>query len=190
MRLSPVSKPPRGRVDAPQGVPATGYGYPVLSYPATVPSQIPRRALVSHSETISAPSQYETLERGLEAVYGPYSTSAPLHTTEHEQEDQMHEAQRARVVLTALSSGPPGVAILTVITRSKSQRRCAITQAKEIGCYRQRGRGRGCDPTNPHEGVTALGLVPAFPQEINTVELSTNPSPALSALALEPPFYK
>lgn len=54
-----------------------GRGSPVLSHPATVPSQMPLRALVSQSETISALSQCRTLHRPLEAVYGPYSTSAP-----------------------------------------------------------------------------------------------------------------
>lgn len=109
MRLSPVSKPPRGRVDAPQGVPATGYGYPVLSYPATVPSQIPRRALVSHSETISAPSQYETLERGLEAVYGPYSTSAPCARHSTIEKTGARTRTEAEQPLSPVSPGPRGL---------------------------------------------------------------------------------
>ena len=88
-----LSMPPHGPCRAPYGHAATGYGYPVLSSPATVPSQIPLRRVVSQSETISAPGQYETLERGLEAVYGPYSTSTPLHTTQHEQEDLKHKPQ-------------------------------------------------------------------------------------------------
>lgn len=54
-----------------------GRGSPVLSHPATVPSQMPLRGPESHSESLSHVSQYETLRRGLEAVYGPYSTSAP-----------------------------------------------------------------------------------------------------------------
>lgn len=116
---------------------------------------MPLGRVVSQSETISAPCQYETLHRPLEAVYGPYSTSAPLHTTEHERASTEHEAQRAQVAITALSSGPPGVAILTVFTRPKSQCGCAITRAKEIGCYRQRGRGRGCDPAHMHLGGVA-----------------------------------
>lgn len=56
-------------------------GRPVLSHLATIPSQMPLRRVVSHSETISALSQYETLGTHLEAVYGPYSTSAP--STKH-----------------------------------------------------------------------------------------------------------
>lgn len=150
---------PSARVEAPSArvgprgdAPPPGTGTPVLSSPGTVPSQMPLRGAESHSETISAPRQCRTLERGLEAVYGPYSTSAPWCTTQHEQEDQKHEAPRARVALTALSSWSPGVAILTVITRQKSHGARLISEAKEIGCYRQRGRGRGCDPTNPHRG--------------------------------------
>lgn len=54
-----------------------GRGSPVLSSPATVPSQMPLRRVVSQSETISAPCQCRTLGTHLEAVYGPYSTSAP-----------------------------------------------------------------------------------------------------------------
>lgn len=50
-----------------------GRGSPVLSHPATVPSQMPLRRVVSHSETISALSQYETLRRGLEALRMAYS---------------------------------------------------------------------------------------------------------------------
>ena len=73
---------------------APGYGYPIHVVRATVPSQMPLRGSESHSETISAPGQYETLRRGLEAVYGPYSTSAPLHDDEHDTRRQEHERGR------------------------------------------------------------------------------------------------
>ena len=55
----------------------TGQGVHVAPGYRPVPPQMPLRRVVSQSETISALSQYETLRRGLEAVYGPYSTSAP-----------------------------------------------------------------------------------------------------------------
>lgn len=55
---------------------------------------MPLRRVVSQSETISALSQCRTLRRGLEAVYGPYSTSAPLCTTQHETRRQEHERGR------------------------------------------------------------------------------------------------
>lgn len=61
----------------------TGQGAHVAPGYRTVPSQMPLRRTVSQSETISAPCQCRTLRRGLEAVYGPYSTSAPctMHST-------------------------------------------------------------------------------------------------------------
>ena len=55
----------------------TGQGVHVAPGYRPVPPQMPLRRVVSHSETISALSQYETLGTHLEAVYGPYSTSAP-----------------------------------------------------------------------------------------------------------------
>lgn len=148
MNPSPLSMPHGRPCRAPWGRTATGYGYPVLSSPATVPSQMPLRRVVSQSETISAPGQCRTLRRGLEAVYGPYSTSAPSTRQSTNGRTRSPEPREPDDGLTGLSSGPPGVAILTVITRPKSQWRCAITRAKEIGCYRQRGRGRGCDPAS------------------------------------------
>ena len=88
---------------------APGYGYPVLSHPATVPSQIPLRRVVSHSERFLDVSQYETLGTHLEAVYGPYSTSAPctMHSTiEARQDTNESVAERA---LSPVSSGPRGL---------------------------------------------------------------------------------
>lgn len=138
------------RVGPRRDTPPPGTGTPVLSSRGTVPSQMPLRRVVSHSETISAPGQCRTLERGLEAVYGPYSTSTPC--TRHSTNEETRSTARRKPVraLTALSSGPPGVAILTVITRQKSHSARPISEAKEIGCYRVRGRGRGCDPADPH----------------------------------------
>lgn len=55
---------------------------------------MPLRRVVSQSETISAPCQYETLHRPLEAVYGPYSTSAPCEPCETTRDDTEHERAR------------------------------------------------------------------------------------------------
>ena len=77
MSHRPCRRHPTGRVGPRKDTPHPGTGTPVLSHPATVPPQMPLRRVVSQSETISAPRQYETLESPLEAVYGPYSTSAP-----------------------------------------------------------------------------------------------------------------
>lgn len=73
-----------GRVGPRRDTPPPRRGSPSCrTRPATVPSQMPLRRVVSQSETISALSQYETLGTHLEAVYGPYSTSAPCarHST-------------------------------------------------------------------------------------------------------------
>lgn len=109
MKSSPLSMPHRRPCRAPHGHAATGYGYPVLSSPGTVPSQIPLRHAVSQSETISAPCQCRTLRRGLEAVHGPYSTSAPLHTTQHERGDTEHEAPRHEQVSRPCRQDHPGL---------------------------------------------------------------------------------
>ena len=158
---------------------APGYGYPVLSHPATVPSQMPLRRAESHSERFLDVGQYETHTSPLEAVYGPYSTSAPLHST-IDRSRRSTARHGARVALSPVSSGPPGVAILTALTRQKSHHERPFSTAKEIGCYRQRGGGRGCDPAHAHRALAVLGPAPAFPQEINAMVLSTNPAPALS----------
>ena len=83
-----MNKHPSSACRAPPANPASRpvvprSGSPVHVVLPTVPSQIPLRALVSHSERFLAPCQYETLEWPLEAVYGPYSTSAPraAHST-------------------------------------------------------------------------------------------------------------
>lgn len=80
-----------------------------------------------------------------------------------------------------------GVAILTALTRQKSHHTKPFSTAKEIGCYQAGGRGRGCDPAHAHRALAVLGPAPAFPQEINAMELSTNP---VAILLLGPPFYK
>lgn len=180
---SPLSQAHREPLSGPVGRPATGYGYPVLSHPATVPPQMPLRRVVSQSETISAPCQYETLGTHLEAVYGPYSTSAPLHTTQHVEARQDTNGTEARTSPLARVVRATRVAILTALTRPKSHHTKPFEPTKEIGCYRQRGRGRGCDPTHASKHPAPLDTMPVFPPSTTAMELSTNLSPALSALA-------
>lgn len=54
------------------------------------------------------------------------------------------------------------------------------------------GRGEGVRPPTrvqgPREELAALGPAPSFPPILNAMELSTNPVPALSALALRSSF--
>ena len=150
---SPVSGSVAGRVGPRKDTPPPHRGSPVLSHPATVPPQMPLRGPESHSERFLDVSQYETLGTHLEAVYGPYSTSAPStrHSTIEARQDTKHHGVRtsplARVV------GAMGVAILTALTRQKSHRAEPNFETKEIGCYRVRGGGRGCDPARPYGGV-------------------------------------
>ena len=54
----------------------------------------------------------------------------------------------ARTSPSAVVVTSPEVAILTVLTRQKSHHSTTIFEAKEIGCYRQRGGVSGCDPAN------------------------------------------
>lgn len=143
---SPVGTP-RHRVRVPRPV-VTGYR-PVPDTPQT-------RCKPIRDDFSPWPVQ-DTEERSRGRLRALQHVS-PLHTTEHERGDTEHEAQRAGVALSPVSSGPPGVAILTVLTRPKSQQWCAITRAKEIGCYRQRGRGEGVRPRAP-----ALGRGPHRP---------------------------
>lgn len=129
---------------APYGPSGTDDGYPVLSSPATVPPHTPLRRVVSHSETISAPCQCRTLRRGLEAVYGPYSTSAPLHTTQHERGDTEHSTTEAR-------TSP--LARVVMVTRG-----CDLNSVHEIEitigvCYNAGEGNRLLPTTGPGEGV-------------------------------------
>lgn len=75
---------------------APGYGYPVHVVRVTVPSQIPLRGPESHSETISAPDQYETLETLSKALRMAYSASGPPHRHTARQIETGHEQPRTR----------------------------------------------------------------------------------------------
>ena len=126
---------------------------------------MPLRALVSHSETISAPCQCRTLETLSKAPRMAYSASGPPHRHTARRSTTGHTMRSARTSPSAVVVTSPVVAILTVLTRQKSHHSTAISTAKEIGCYRARGRGRGCDPAHiskhparPYEGCSALDL--------------------------------
>lgn len=108
---------PTGRVGPRKDTPPPHRGSPVLSHPATVPPQMPLRRVVSQSETISAPGQCRTLHRPLEAVYGPYSTSAPCTRHSSNETTRSTKPRSTSMKPAGLSSEPSGVAILTVLTR-------------------------------------------------------------------------
>lgn len=155
---SPCRCHPTGRVGPRRDTHPPRRGSPVLSHPATVPPQMPLRALVSQSETISAPGQCRTLRRGLEAVYGPYSTSAPCARHSTLKHDRTRSTTEVRTSTLARVARATRVAILTALTRQKSHSTRPFSTAKEIGCYRQRGGGRGCDPARPSFGRAPLDL--------------------------------
>ena len=177
---SPCRCHPTGRVEPRRDTPPPHRGSPVLSHPATVPSQMPLRGPESHSETISALSQCRTLETLSKGLRLAYSASGPPARCTARRGTTGHTMRRARTSPSARVVTSPGVAILTLLTRQKSHRTRPNFDTEEIGRYRVRGGGRGCDPTHPHERLAVLGLAPTFPQEINATVWSTNPAPALS----------
>ena len=114
---------------------------------------MPLRGSESHSETISAPGQYETLERPLEAVYGPYSTSAPCaahSTSKHDRSTNEPVAERA---LSPVSSEPRGCDLNSVneteITPSTPGFRHGGNRLLPSA-----GRGEGVRPRTPVRGRT------------------------------------
>ena len=82
-----------------RALPAPGYGYPVHVVRATVPSQIPLRSPESHSETISAPGQYETLETLSKALRLAYSASGPPHGHTARRSTTGHTMRSSRTAL-------------------------------------------------------------------------------------------
>ena len=119
---------------------------------------MPLRRAESHSETISALSQYETLDRPPEALKLAYSASEPPHDERARQIETGHTMQSARTAPSARVVTSPGVAILTVITRQKSHHERSNFDTEEIGRYRARGGGRGCDPAHVYAAYEHLGF--------------------------------
>lgn len=178
---------PTGRVGPRKDTPPPCRGSPVLSHPATVPSQMPLRGPESQSETISAPCQYETLESHPEALRLAYSASGPPHRHTARRSTTGHTMRSSRTAPLARVAKATRVAILTTLTRLKSHHGRSFSTAKEIGCYRVRGGGRGCDPARPPKHFELVDTRSAFPPDTNAMELSTNP---VAVLLLGPPFYK
>lgn len=139
----PVDATPQA-VSGPVGGPAHRVRVPpVLSSRGTVPSQMPLRRVVSHSETISAPCQYETLESLSEAVYGPYSTSAPC--------TRQSTNEQARSTKPQSRSSPLARVVRTT-------RGCDLNSVHEIEittgvCYNAGEGNRLLPTTGPGEGV-------------------------------------
>ena len=152
---SPLSMPPHGpRRDTPP----PRRGSPVLTHPATVPPQMPLRRVVSQSETISAPGQCRTLRRGLEAVYGPYSTSAPLCTTQHDTARQEHErGWRLNEPSRPCRQGHEGCD-LNSVNEIEITPREAVFDGEGNRLLPVTGRGEGVRPRTPARGGRAPRL--------------------------------
>ena len=141
---------------------------------------MPLRRVVSQSETISAPSQCRTLHRPLEAVYGPYSTSAPLCTTQHETRRQEHErGRRLNSPSRPCRQGHEGCD-LNSVNEIEITPREAEFRGEGNRMLPSEGRGEG---VRPHAPAQPGGPAPAFPSNPNALELSTNPvGPCCSVL--------
>ena len=77
--------------------------------------------------------------------------------------------------------------MLTSVNSScRNQHETAVFEREGKSVATEQGAGvEGCDPARPHEGVPP---VEGFPPNTTAMELSTNPVPALSALATRPSF--
>lgn len=147
-----------GRVEPRRDTPPPHRGSPVLSHPATVPSQIPLRRAESHSERFLDVSQYETLETLSKGLRLAYSASGPPARCTARRGTTGHTMRSARTSPSAPVVRAMGVAILTALTRQKSHHTKPFSTAKEIGCYQAGGRGRGCDPAHAPRSSRLLDL--------------------------------
>lgn len=77
---------------------------------------------------------------------------SPLSSTQHDRFDRTIERDEPRKPRLSRCRHRAGVAILTALTRQKSHSTRPNFDTEEIGRYRVRGGGRGCDPVRPYEG--------------------------------------
>lgn len=126
-----------------------GRGSPVLSHPATVPSQMPLRASESHSERFLDMSQYETLECPLEALYGPYSTSAPCEPCETTRDDTEHERRQGLNSPSRPCRQGHGGCDLNSVNETEITQRRAVFDSEGNRLLPSAGRGEGVRPHAP-----------------------------------------
>ena len=159
-------------------LPAPGYGYPVHVVRATIPSQIPLRSSESHSETISAPGQYETLERPSKALRLAYSASGPPSVHTARRSTTGHTMRSSRTALHPRCRHEPRGCDLNSVNETEITQCRAVFDGEGNRLLPTSGPGEGVQPRTPvRGGAPAEG----FPQEINAMELSTNIAPALSS---------
>lgn len=132
--------------------PPPGTGTPVLSSPATVPSQMPLRGPESHSERFLDVSQYETHTSPLEALYGPYSTSAPARCTARSIETK-HSTTRSPNSPRQPLSSPSGGCDLNSVNEIEITPHEAVFDSEGNRLLPTTGPGEGVRPPAPAREV-------------------------------------
>ena len=97
-------------------------------------------------------------------------------------DDTEREAQSPMTVSRACRQGHEGCD-LNSVNEAEITPHEAVFDGEGNRLLPSAGRGEGVRPRNTAQGRDALGSASAFPPNTTAMELSTNPSPALSALA-------
>lgn len=142
-RASPVSHPAgeaRTKPCAPE------YGHPVHVVRATVPSQIPLRSSESHSETVSAPGQYETLETLSKALRMAYSASGPPHRHTARRSTTGHTMRSSRTALHPRCRHEPRGCDLNSVNETEITQREVDFRGEGNRLLPSAGRGEGVRP--------------------------------------------
>lgn len=128
---------------------APGYGYPVHVVRATVPSQMPLRGPESHSETISAPGQYETLERVVRPLRLAYSASGPPHRHTARRSTTGHTTTKSRTALHPRCRHEPRGCDLNSVNETEITTQQAVFDGEGNRLLPATGRGEGVRPRTP-----------------------------------------
>lgn len=125
---------------------APEYGHPVHVVRATVPSQIPLRSSESHSETISAPGQYETLETLSKALRLAYSASGPPHRHTARRSTTGHTMRSSRTALHPRCRHEPRGCDLNSVNETEITQREVDFRGEGNRLLPTSGRGEGVRP--------------------------------------------
>lgn len=132
---------------------APEYGHPIHVVRATVPSQIPLRSSESHSETISAPGQYETLETLSKALRLAYSASGPPHRHTARRSTTGHTMRSSRTALHPRCRHEPRGCDLNSVNEIEITQREAVFDGEGNRLLPTSGRGEGVRPRTPTRRV-------------------------------------
>lgn len=125
---------------------APEYGHPVPVVRATVPSQMPLRGPQSHSETISAPGQYETLESPSKALRLAYSASGPPHRHTARRSTTGHTMRSSRTALHPRCRHEPRGCDLNSVNETEITQREVDFRGEGNRLLPVTGRGEGVRP--------------------------------------------